>query len=110
MKRVHEDYLNDIIEAIRLIEEFTENINFDEFIKDKKTQFAVIRALEIIGEAAKNIPNEAKSNHAKVPWSEMARMRDKLIHAYFGVDLRVVWKTIKEDIPLLKPLIEELIE
>ncbi len=66
MKRVHEDYLNDIIEAIRLIEEFTENINFDEFIKDKKTQFAVIRALEIIGEAAKNIPNEVKSNHAKV--------------------------------------------
>lgn len=110
MKRTYEDYLNDIIEAIHLIEEFTKNINFTEFLKDRKTQFAVIRALEIIGEAAKNIPDEFKSHHEEVPWSEMARMRDKLIHAYFGVDLRVVWKTIKEDIPLLKTLIKKLIK
>ena len=106
MKRAHEDYINDIIEAIALIEEFTANMEFEEFERDKKTQFAVIRALEIIGEAAKAIPEEFKEEHPEVPWKEMARMRDKLIHAYFGVDLRVVWRTLNEDIPQLKKKLE----
>ncbi|NJE31058.1 DUF86 domain-containing protein [Thermococcus sp. 18S1] len=109
MKRAHEDYINDIIEAIALIEEFTANMEFEEFERDKKTQFAVIRALEIIGEAAKAIPEEFKEKHPEVPWKEMARMRDKLIHAYFGVDLRVVWRTLNEDIPQLKKKLETLI-
>ena len=82
MKRAHEDYINDIIEAIALIEKFTTNMEFEEFERDKKTQFAVIRALEIIGEAAKAIPEEFKEEHPEVPWKEMARMRDKLIHLY----------------------------
>jgi uncharacterized protein with HEPN domain len=109
MKRTHEDYLNDIVEAITLIEEFTEGMSFEEFQRDKKTQFAVIRALEVIGEASKAIPSEFKELHPEVPWREMARMRDKLIHAYFGVDLRVVWKTIKEDIPRLREIFEVLL-
>ncbi|ASJ14140.1 HepT-like ribonuclease domain-containing protein [Thermococcus radiotolerans] len=109
MKRAHEDYINDIIEAIALIEEFTANMEFEEFERDKKTQFAVIRALEIIGEAAKAIPEEFKEKHPEVPWKEMARMRDKLIHAYFGVDLRVVWRTLNEDIPQLKKKLETLL-
>ena len=109
MKRSYEDYLNDIIEAINLIEEFTEGMEFEDFQRDRKTQFAVIRALEIIGEAAKNIPTEFQRKHPEVPWGEMARMRDKLIHAYFGVDLCVVWRTVKEDIPLLKHLLEGLV-
>ncbi|WP_457753269.1 HepT-like ribonuclease domain-containing protein [Thermococcus sp.] len=109
MKRDYEDYLNNIIEAINLIEEFTEGMEFEDFQRDRKTQFAVIRALEIIGEATKNIAAEFQYKHPEVPWSEMARMRDKLIHAYFGVDLRVVWRTVKEDIPLLKRLLGRLV-
>uniref|UniRef100_UPI00262F28BC HepT-like ribonuclease domain-containing protein n=1 Tax=Thermococcus sp. TaxID=35749 RepID=UPI00262F28BC len=70
--------------------EFTSGMDFEDFSKDRKTQFAVIRALEIIGEAAKAIPEDFKKEHPKVPWREMAGMRDKLIHAYFGVDLHVV--------------------
>ncbi|WP_297535189.1 DUF86 domain-containing protein [Thermococcus sp.] len=109
MKRTHEDYLNDIVEAIILIEEFTEGMSFEEFQRDKKTQFAVIRALEVIGEASKAIPSGFKELHPEVPWREIARMRDKLIHAYFGVDLRVVWRTIEEDIPRLREIFEGLL-
>lgn len=108
MKRTHEDYLKDILDAIASIEEFTSGMDFEDFSKDRKTQFAVIRALEIIGEAAKAIPEDFKREHPEVPWREMARMRDKLIHAYFGVDLRVVWKTLKEDVPFLKEVLSNL--
>ena len=92
MKRTHEDYLKDILDAIAFIEEFTSGMDFEDFSKDRKTQFAVIRALEIIGEAAKAIPEDFKKEHPEVPWREMAGMREELIHAYFGVDLHVVWK------------------
>lgn len=109
MKRTYEDYINDIVEAIALIEEFTEGMEFEDFERDRKTQFAVIRALEVIGEAAKAIPTEFKVKHPEIPWREMSRMRDKLIHAYFGVDLRVVWKTIKEDIPELSKKLRKIL-
>ncbi|WP_297477548.1 DUF86 domain-containing protein [Thermococcus sp.] len=108
MKRTHEDYLKDILDAIASIEEFTYGMDFEDFSKDRKTQFAVIRALEIIGEAAKAIPEDFKKEHPEVPWREMAGMREELIHAYFGVDLRVVWKTLKEDVPFLKEVLSGL--
>ncbi len=72
MKRTHEDYLRDILDAIASIEEFTSGMDFEDFSKDRKTQFAVIRALEIIGEAAKAIPEDFKKEHPEVPWREMA--------------------------------------
>ncbi|MHA1816806.1 MAG: HepT-like ribonuclease domain-containing protein, partial [Candidatus Heimdallarchaeaceae archaeon] len=104
-KRIYSDYLEDIIESILKIEEFTKDMDYIQFKDDSKTSYAVIRAFEIIGEAAKKIPNEIKSKYANLPWKEIAGMRDKLIHAYFGVNLEVVWKTVIQDIPNLKPLV-----
>ena len=110
MSREYEDYLNDISDAIKKIENFIKGLDFDDFKKDDKTKFAVIRALEIIGEATKNIPDEIRNKHPKIPWKDMAGMRDVLIHGYFGVDEEIVWLTIKEKIPEIKPKIENIIK
>ena len=77
-------------------------MTYDDFLKDIKTQFAVVRALEIIGEASKKIPSEIRDKYTKIPWREITGMRNILIHDYFGVDLEVVWKTTSIDIPPLK--------
>ena len=108
-KRVFIDYLDDILDSILKIEQFTEEMDFIQFEDDAKTSYAVIRAFEIIGEATKEISNEVKDKYTDLPWKEMAGMRDKLIHAYFGVNLEVVWKTIQQDIPLLQTLIQKVI-
>ena len=109
-ERVYVDFLNDILESIEKIEQFISNMDYQDFVKDDKTNYAVIRAFEIIGEASKEIPDELKEEYDEIPWKEMDAMRDKLIHSYFGVDLEVVWKTIEEDISTLKPLIQKIIE
>jgi uncharacterized protein with HEPN domain len=108
--RIFTEYLEDILDSISKIREFTGNMDFSAFSKDEKTSFAVIRALEIIGEASKNIPEEVRSSHPDIPWREMAGIRNKLIHDYFGVNLAVVWKTVKEDLPTLEPEIRSLLE
>ncbi len=85
------------------------NNHHEEFKKDDKTKFAVIRGLEIIGEATKHISEEVRINYPKVPWKKMAGMRDVLAHDYFGVDEETVWLTAKEKIPQLKPSIEKIL-
>ncbi|MBP1910427.1 HepT-like ribonuclease domain-containing protein [Methanolobus bombayensis] len=90
-------------------EGFVDQCTFEEFAEDVKTQYAVIRALEIIGEAAKNIPFEIRQKYTSVPWKDLAGIRDKLIHAYFGVNLEVVWLSVKEGIPEVKPVIWDLL-
>lgn len=100
-------YLEDILTSIENIEEYTEDLVFEDFRNDKKTIDAVVRNLEIIGEAARNIPEELKSQHSKVPWEKMASMRNKVIHEYFGVDVEILWQTIKEDLPELKEQIKD---
>jgi uncharacterized protein with HEPN domain len=92
------------------IESFVGNMDFDQFKDDDKTTSAVIRKLEIIGEAAKNIPKNITEKYSSVPWKEMAGMRDKLIHFYFGVNLKLVWQTIKHRIPQLKLSIKQILE
>jgi uncharacterized protein with HEPN domain len=104
------DFLRDILDAIDKIKIFIEGFEFDEFDEDEKTIYAVIRALEIIGEATKNIPEPLKKGHPEVPWRKMTGIRDKMIHGYFGVDTEVVWSTIKEDIPSIRPLIEKILD
>lgn len=85
-------------------------MSFEDFARDKKTINAVIRSLEVIGEATKNIPKSIRDKHPSIPWRKMAGMRDKMIHEYFGVDVKILWKTIKKDIPPLKPLIKSVLE
>ncbi len=109
-KREYKDYVSDIADSINKIEKFVGNFSFGEFQKDEKTIYAVVRAIEIIGEAIKNIPASVKNKHKKIPWRDAADMRNKLIHEYFGVNLKVVWKAVKEDIPELKGTMLELLK
>ena len=100
------DYLNDIKTAIAEIEEFISGMNFDAFSSDRKTVNAVIRSLEVFGEATKYIPTSFRNKHSEIPWNKMAGMRDVLIHDYMGVDLKTVWKAIQERLPELRTMLE----
>ncbi|MFQ4136723.1 DUF86 domain-containing protein [Nodosilinea sp. PGN35] len=104
-----EDYLRDMLDAIDAVEEFTAGMSFEDFEADQKTVYAVIRAIEIVGEATKTIPQPLRGKYTQVPWKSIAGMRDKVIHQYFGVNLRVIWDTIKQDFPALQPTIAQML-
>jgi uncharacterized protein with HEPN domain len=101
------DYIDDILTAISDIEAFTKNMSYRTFSKDKKTINAVIRSLEVLGEATKRIPKPVRQKYPEIPWNKMAGMRDVLIHDYMGVDLKTVWKVTQERLRELKPLLED---
>lgn len=109
MKRDYTLYLQDILDCIEKIDEFVGDMDYEEFVEDDKTSSAVVRKLEIMGEAAKNIPQELRQNYKEIPWSDIAKMRDKIIHFYFGVDHEIVWKVIKERLPVLKPQLKQML-
>lgn len=109
-QRDFRDYFQDILDSIQDIESFIGNMSFDQFMDDRKTINAVIRSLEVIGEAVKNIPESIRIKFPEIPWKKMAGMRDKMIHEYFGIDMEIVWKTIKSNLPPLKPLIIQLLD
>ena len=104
------DYLDDILDATDKIETFTRGMSYEEFSGDDKTVYAVTRALEVIGEAAKCIPRQVRERYPSLPWSEMAGMRDKLIHAYFGINRAIIWRTVRDDIPPLRPAVQRLLD
>ena len=108
--REYVDYLRDILDAIMKTRQFVEGMDFDGFCSDDKTVFAVVRALEIIGEATKKIPDEVRERYPDLHWREMAGLRDKLAHDYFGANLDVVWKTVTDDLPLLRNGVTSVLE
>ena len=104
------DYLEDIFEAAEKAEQFVDEMTHEEFSQDDKTKYAVVRALEIIGEATKGVPDHVRDQYPHVPWRSIAGMRDKLIHNYTGVNWEVVWKTLKEDVPSLKQSVKRVLD
>jgi len=95
-------YIEDILNSITKIQQYTQTIDEQDFLDNTQIQDAVLRRLEIIGEAAKNIPNDFRNKYPRIPWKNIAGLRDILIHEYFGVNLRRAWKVAKEDILDLK--------
>jgi hypothetical protein len=101
-------FIEDIFISIERISSYTSGMTREEFGRDPKTQDAVIRNLEILGEAAKNIPESFKKKYSEVPWKRIAGMRDKLIHHYFGVSMNIIWATVKNDIPEIRPALVKI--
>ena len=108
--RRDQDYLNDILEAMERIAEYISGLTCEGFMLDRKTQDAVIRNLEIIGEATKSLSPELCRRHDEVPWSGLAGVRDKMIHYYFGLNYDVVWTIASQEIPALLPAIRNIAE
>ncbi len=102
--------LNDILEAMAKIALYTEGMTLESFAGDAKTVDAVVRNLEIIGEAATHLPDELLDRYPHIPWHEMRGMRNVLIHEYFGVSLPILWQTVIHNLPSLRPLLQEILD
>ncbi|MEN9447378.1 MAG: hypothetical protein RJA25_668 [Bacteroidota bacterium] len=102
-------YLEHMLQAIYKIEAYTKDVLYIDFVKNEEKQDAVIRKIEIIGEASKKISKEFKIEYSTIPWRAIAGMRDKLIHDYFEIDYETIWETVQTDIPPLKLFLEEII-
>lgn len=110
MKKDVKIFLFHILESIERIENFAGGISMDEFLKSEIIQDAVIRRIEIIGEAVKNIPNSFKNKYPDIEWKKIAGTRDNLIHDYFGVDLKLTFKIVEKDLPELKKKISKILK
>jgi uncharacterized protein with HEPN domain len=108
-EREDKDFLTDIQEAIRRISKYTEGMTYPAFLGDTKTQDAVIRNIEIIGEATKNLSDKIRKRYPHVPWKNMAGVRDRLIHDYFGVNLDIVWQIGSDELPKVSVAIEKIL-
>jgi len=102
--------LRDILEYTAVAADLLGDMPLENFEADRRTQLAVIRALEVVGEAARQVPLAVRRRHPEVPWADAIGMRDKVIHGYFGVDLRVVWETVREDLPPFRESITRVLE
>jgi uncharacterized protein with HEPN domain len=101
-KRPIDLLLNDMLDAIDRIEQYTQGMSFDAFSSDQKSVDAVVRNLEIIGEAANRLPDDFKEKHSSVEWHKVVGLRNRIIHEYFGIDLQIIWQIIHADLPSLR--------
>ena len=108
-KRVDREFLKDMIVACDKIMKYTSNLNYNDFVENEEKVDAVVRNIEILGEAAKNISDELKKEYPEIEWSAIARTRDKIIHFYFGVDTEIIWDIVTIDIPRLRKQLEEIV-
>ncbi|OGO60177.1 MAG: hypothetical protein A2032_06040 [Chloroflexi bacterium RBG_19FT_COMBO_49_13] len=106
MSREFLDFVEDILDGMDKAETLLEGVSYSQFESDFRINFAVVRSLEIIGEAAKRVPDEVRQKYPDIPWKGMAGMRDRIIHGYDNVDLQIVWDVVMRDIPQIKPKIE----
>ena len=109
MKRDYSVYLDDILDAMDKAETFVAGMSYEQFEDDLRTHFAVTRALEIVGEATRRLPMSFREQYPDIPWQDMAGMRDKIIHGYDNVNLRIVWDVVTRDIPDVKPQIQQIL-
>jgi len=108
--RRNRQYLADIVEAMQRTLEYTQGLSFDGFMEQRMAQDAVLRNLQVIGEAAKKLSGDLCARHANVPWRDMAGLRDRIVHDYFGIDHEVVWDVMQNDLPALLPLIAAILQ
>lgn len=108
-KRKDREFLLDILDAVTRIRSYTERMRFEDFVKDNKTQDAVVRNLEIIGEAVKNLSVLSRNANPEIPWKSIAGMRDKIIHHYFGLNLEIIWAVVEKELPALLKNITRMI-
>lgn len=109
MPRDYKVYLEDILESINNIQEYTSGLSFPDLKKDKKTLHAIVRNLEVVGEAMKKIPEEVRCQYPEVEWKKIAGLRDILIHEYFGIDLEIIWDIVRNKLPTLQKQILEIV-
>jgi uncharacterized protein with HEPN domain len=109
-KREWTDYLRDILTHAGKAEQFVAGVEFEAFRANDEKVLAVIRALEIVGEAARQVPSSLRTRYPEIPWEDAIGMRDKLVHEYFGVDLEVVWRTVHDDLPPLRRAVARMLE
>lgn len=103
------DYIEDILDAMGKAEILLEGVTYDQFESDFRINFALVRALEIVGEATKRLPMSLRDQYPSIPWKGMAGMRDRIIHGYDNVDFEIVWDVVKRDIPEIKPQIRQIL-
>lgn len=110
MKRTNKHYFQDMLEYSKTAVNFIENIGYEEFVLDKKTAFAVIRSLEVIGESSNKVADELKAKYSGLPWKQMRGLRNRIVHNYDDIDYTIVWNVLKNELPNLIDQIEEIIE
>ncbi|MCS7307759.1 MAG: DUF86 domain-containing protein [Aquificaceae bacterium] len=109
-KRSWKLFINDILESIQKIEKYTDNLSYNEFVADEKTKDAVIRNLEIIGEAARQIPDNIKALTSEIEWSKIIGLRNRIIHGYFAIEYEIIWQIVKKELPSLKTEIQKILK